>query len=410
MIHALKALVWTRWSRWSLVFMKACLGLGGALSNGSRTNLVPLLPMHMMPVSLKGSLSFPCWNSKPSGRWCGLVFAKKLPKLMWMPFWNVPLFLSISSSSSTTGRMASMTIKFLANAFLMLTISLMKARSGMASSKTITKACPNTLKWKFRRNRRGYLSSSRSFRSNGSRIGEFVSTCVVFFMLIVLSQVVWKEQPPWKVSGWPSNVSVRSLWKGKPWRQWGHGAFSWKLAELSLTLILMMMLSLKCRPWKKLLKRQRTRWASATSSTSAGWSECIRCEIWFPFVSCTLHILTQLIGLLCLCICRQIRVWCVHSPYVHFIIHGKGETKRALSTFWVHFHSDSSCIFNALLVSSVVHAQLAFPFCFRSVCLHIRFSHALNVLFFLRQRLVLHCSTLTSNLLRCLVEHFAVLV
>jgi hypothetical protein len=46
----------------------------------------------------------------------------------------------------------------------------------------------------------------------------------------------------------------------------------------------------------------------------------------------------------------------------------------------------------------VVHAQLAFPFCFRSVCLHIRFSHALNVLFFLLQRLVLHCSTLTSNL------------
>ena len=46
----------------------------------------------------------------------------------------------------------------------------------------------------------------------------------------------------------------------------------------------------------------------------------------------------------------------------------------------------------------MVHAQLAFPFCFRSVCLHIRFSHALNVLFFLLQRLVLHCSTLTSNL------------
>ena len=143
MIHAPKPWAWKLWSLCLMsAFMKVCHGLAEALWNGFRTNLVPWLPMHMRPVSTKASLSSLCSSSRPSGKWCVLAFAKKPPKLMWMPSWNVPLFLSISSSSSTTGRMGWMMTKSLASAFLGRTTWRTKARSGTASLRTMWRTSP----------------------------------------------------------------------------------------------------------------------------------------------------------------------------------------------------------------------------------------------------------------------------
>ena len=114
---------------------------------------------------------------------------------------------------------------------------------------------------KFKRNRRGCPSSSRSFRSSSSLHG----------FIVVLSQVAWKESLPGKISGSPSNVSG-SLLKGRPWRLPELGALSWKPANLSLTLILKMMLPQTQSPWNRLWRRWWKKNA-LTASILAPWSE-----------------------------------------------------------------------------------------------------------------------------------------
>ena len=59
--------------------------------------------------------------------------------------------------------------------------------------KNNVKDLPPASTQKFKRNRRGCPSSSRSFRSSGSLTRFIVKRCVVFLKTVVLSQVAWKE-------------------------------------------------------------------------------------------------------------------------------------------------------------------------------------------------------------------------